>query len=90
MLSKDKPTNANTNDNVNTNTTNVNVGHSKKNSSKSKSRPNWYTRVIVGGIIALALSLCSYYIKNNLDKKSKDHATTIESTGNQIQGKKQN
>ena len=73
MATKEKPTNVNTNNN--NIHVNVNVPN---NTSKKKSDPNWYVRTIVGGIIALILSVGGYYIKKNLDEKSRNDGASSQ------------
>lgn len=70
MAAKSTPTNNNVNTNNNTVKVNVNIKHPKTKPSQKKSNPNWYMKTILGGIIALALSLGFYFIKKNLDSKS--------------------
>lgn len=55
-----------------------NVGNSTKYVDKSvhhhhvpaPSKPNWLVRSIVGGLIALCVSVFGYYFKKNMDSKS--------------------
>jgi hypothetical protein len=76
------------NSNVNTNNSNINIkvdARPKRTYTKKKSEPNWYARTIIGGIIALLLSIAGYYIKNNLNNGgSKTNAEPVNSS-NQIQ-----
>jgi len=72
MAKKEHPLNVNNNVNNNNIKVEVNVPSHTENSSKKKPEPNWYVRTILGGIIALILSIGGYYIKRNLDGKSKD------------------
>ncbi|MES2285437.1 MAG: hypothetical protein V4547_07090 [Bacteroidota bacterium] len=92
MATKSTPSNNNVNTNNNTNNVNVNVNvkHPETKSSQKKSNPNWYTRTILGGIIALALSLCLYLIKKNLDAKSGATTTPAQYNAKTFNGIKQN
>ncbi len=78
MATKNTPTDSNINTNNNTNNVNVNVKvhQPKRAATKKKPEPNWYARTIIGGIIALVLSLCGYYLKNNMDKDKENVLTT--------------
>ena len=80
-----KNINTNTNKNINTNNLNikVEVEHKQNSDALKKSGPNWYIRTILGGLIALALSLCGYYVKNNSYGKSKV-STSIEQNSHPI------
>jgi hypothetical protein len=71
MPAKEKPTNVNTNTNNNTNNVNVkvNVERPKKAIAKKTSSLSWLKKTIIGGIIALLLSVTGYYIKKQLDNK---------------------
>jgi hypothetical protein len=91
MAPKEKPTEVNPISNVNNNTNSfiVNLPSRKRSTAKKKSEPNWYTRTIVGGIIALFLSIGGYYIKKNLDEKSKN-STIVVPNGQPLEGTKQN
>lgn len=86
MPPKAKPTESNVNNNHNTNNINLNVNipHTEQATNKEKSEPNWWTRTVIGGIIALILSLCGYYLKNNMDK-DKVHSTTGDPVVNPIE-----
>lgn len=92
MATKSTPSNNNVNRNNNTNNVNVhvNIKHPKTKLSQKKSNPDWYTRTIIGGIIALVLSLCGYYAKKNLDAKRGPGTTSIEHHSKPIEGIKQN
>ena len=83
MAAKNSPTNVNTNNN----TSNVDIkidARPKRVYLKKKSKPNWYTRTIIGGIIALLLSIAGYYFKNITDNGgSKTKAESVNSS-NQI------
>ncbi len=81
--------NNNTNNNTNNVNVNVNVEHPRSNPEKKKEDPNWYTRTILGGIIALILSIGGYYIKKHLDDKGK-RSTDIEYNTTPVEGVKQN
>ncbi len=84
MAVKDNPTNVNTNNNNNTIDIKIDA-RPKRAYTKKKSNPNWYTRTIIGGIIALLLSIAGYYIKSSLDNDgSKTNVEPINSS-NQIQ-----
>lgn len=91
MAKKTTPETSSNNRNNNTNNVNVNVNveHPRPNSEKKKEDPNWYTRTILGGIIALILGIGGYYIKKNLDDKSKG-STSLEYNTTPIEGVKQN
>lgn len=91
MEAKNKiPNNINTNHNTNNVNVNVNVEHPKTEPSQKKSTPTWYTRTIIGGIITLALSLCGYFVKKNMDAKSVPSTTKIEQNVKPIESIKQN
>lgn len=84
--------NNNTNTNNNTNNVNVNVNvHEPKRRSytKKKKETGWLTKAIVGGIIALAVSILAY--KYNTGKKTSDSSfDTVQPGGQPIEGTKQN
>ena len=82
-----KPTETNSNINNNTNNVNVNVTveKPKRQYIKKKSEPNWDLRTILGGIIALILSLGGYYIKKGMDSGSKARPTQITPGGEIVQ-----
>lgn len=63
---------ANNNRNVNNNTVHVNVELPKKDEPKKKNT-NWLLKSLVGGIIAIAVSLAIYYGKKNFDKTDKSN-----------------
>lgn len=92
MAAKSTPTNNNVNTNNNTNNVNVNVNikHPKKKLSQKKTNPNWYTRTVLGGIIALALSFGLYFLKKNLDSKSGATTTPAQYNAKTFNGIKQN
>lgn len=81
--------NNNRNNNTNNINVNVNVDHPRPSTEKKREDPNWYTRTILGGIIALILGIGGYYIKKNLDDKGKG-STDIEHNVTPIEGVKQN
>jgi len=88
MEKKEIPTNVNNHTNqVNVN---VNIPPRKRNPNKKKASPNWYVKTILGGSIALILSIGGYYIKKNMDQKSKGNNTAIDPNGQPIEGTKQN
>ena len=79
-----QPPATNVNNNTNNNTNNVNVHvkveHPKaprKAASNKKEKPNWWTRTLIGGIIALILSVAGYYATNGWGKV---HNARIENT----------
>lgn len=80
----------NINNNYNTNHVKVSFAHPPEKASKKKNNPNWYTRAIVGGIIALVLSLCGYLVKKNLDQKSGASTTPAQYNAKTFNGVKQN
>ncbi len=90
MAKKIDPINNNVNNNTNNVNVNVHVPRSKKATAKKKEQPNWYTRTIVGGAIALILSLCGYLVKKNMDDKSNGNSNGIEQNAIPIEGEKQN
>lgn len=65
------------NSNTNNITLNVTPEKPKRQYTKKKQEPNWYTRTILGGIIALVLSLCAYYIKSAMDEKADPNSNNI-------------
>lgn len=80
--------------NTNTNNININIEHPKRKSTRTtkprnKPNPSWYTKIIVGGIITLILSLCGYYIKGNKGVGNNDNPASLPS-GELIEGTKQN
>ena len=80
----------NTNTNTNNINVNVNVEHPQTKSSKKESKPNWYMRAILGGLIALALSLLGFYLKNKMGDDKSKASTTMEQNVQPIIGKKSN
>jgi hypothetical protein len=70
---KDTPVGANVNTNNNTNNVNVNVKieHPKKRSNTKKSKSNWLKKAIVGGLIAVAVSVAIYYLTVGTGNKSR-------------------
>jgi hypothetical protein len=84
MATKKEPINSNINKNINNVNVNVDVHQHKKTSDKGE-EPNWYIRTILGGIIALVLTLGGYYAKKNLDYKSKANSTEITPGGELVQ-----
>ena len=91
MAKKTTPDTTSNNRNSNTNNVNVNVNveHPRPNSENKKEDPNWYTRTILGGIIALILGIGGYYIKKNLDDKGKENMN-VDYNATPIEGVKQN
>ena len=73
----------NTNNNTNNVSVKVDMKQPVEKSSQKKSTPNWYVRTIIGGVIGLALSLCGYYLKKNMDDKPKAGGT-LQSNENKI------
>lgn len=73
------------NNNFNNITLNVTQEKSKRQYTKKKSEPNWYIRTILGGIIALILSLGAYYLKKNIDDDSKSGLIEITPGGKTVQ-----
>ncbi len=74
---------AESNKNININKSTINIGYSKP----KRSGPNWLTKLVVGGIISIAVAMCIYYLQKPTDsKKNRDAASSpIE---NQVESKK--
>lgn len=61
-------TNNNTNNNVNN--IHINVEPPKATSTKKETKPNWYKRLIIGGLITSILSVSVYFVKRKIDEKA--------------------
>lgn len=90
MTTKSAPVNNNVNNNTNNVNVNVHVKPPRKKTVKKESTPNWYTKAIVGGTIAIVVSISVYYINKNLDAKGAPGTTNIEHNQKPIEGIKQN
>lgn len=90
MATKSAPVNNNVNNNTNNVNVNVHVKEPRKRTVKKASKPSWITKAIVGGVIALVVSVSVYFINKNLDSKSSTNTLKIEENQKPIEGKIQN
>ncbi len=76
--SSENMTNTNNNTNNNINNIHINVETPKANSSRKETNPNWYKRLIIGGLVTSILSLSGYFIKKKIDEKASVSPATIQ------------
>ncbi len=84
--------------NINNNTNNVNVNvklespkrRSTKSTAPKKEEAGWFKKAIIGGCIALVVSVIGLFVKQSMEENNNPTPTSITPDGQALEGEKQN